>query len=267
MILFFILLLLAGVYSYAFYFTQLSLWFYFLWVPVSIILSFLSFVLFVEIIFIHMGKTDPKGKFRHWLLYQVCGMILMFANVKVTIVGKQYIPKVPFACYANHKSDLDAVILYYSLHSICSAIGKKSLFKHHLIKQCQRVFHVIPMDRENDREAAKSMIEAIRALKDGLSYMIFPEGGIKTRETEEMVNLRAGAYKLVTKSEAALLPATILGSSHISGKSIFKRIHVTVLFHQPLYYDDYKDLNTTQIGNKVMEMVNEDVNEHEKNTH
>lgn len=259
-----ILLILASVYSYAFYFTGLSLWFYFLWVPLSLVLSFLSFVLFVWIVFIYMKRTDPKGAFRHWLLYQVCGMMLFFTNVHVKVIGKEWVPNQTYVCYANHKSDLDPIILYHSMHRICSALGKKPLFKHYIIRECQKVFNVLPLDRDNDREAAKSIIEAIRALRAGLSYMIFPEGGIKSRETEEMVDLKAGAYKLVTKSEVLLLPATILGSSKLKGRSLLKRAHITVIFHKPLSVEDYKDLNTTEIGNIVRDIIHEDVVAYEK---
>lgn len=213
MIILTILILLAALYSFGFYFTGLSLWFYFLWVPCSLLLSFFTMVLWIWILFIYMKRRNPKGKFRHWLLHQACRIILLFANIQVEVIGKEFVPTEPFVCYANHKSDIDPIILYYALHRICSAVGKKSLFKYPVLKQIKPVFGVVALDRENDREAAKSMIEAIRSVKSGLSMMIFPEGGIKSRETEEMVNLRAGAYKLATKSGAYLLPAAILGSS------------------------------------------------------
>ncbi|MDE6240942.1 MAG: 1-acyl-sn-glycerol-3-phosphate acyltransferase [Anaeroplasmataceae bacterium] len=268
MILLCLLMLLAGAYSYAFYFTGLSLWFYFLWVPVSIVLSFLTFVLFVILVFQVWMRTDPKGKIRHKILYQVCQMVLILCNIKLKVIGKEHIPNETFVCYSNHKSDIDPVALYVALHRTCSAVGKKSLFKIPIIKQCQAVFGAISIDRENDRAAAKSIIEAIRSVKAGMSYIIFPEGGIKSRETEEMVNLRAGAYKLVMKSGALLLPATIIGSSNTKKrKTIFKRVKITIIFHEPIKEEEYNLMNTTELGNKVMEMVNEDINQYEKDYH
>ena len=260
MILLFCLLLLAGVYSFAFYYTGFSLWFYFLWVPLSLVLSFISFCLFVIGLFQYMKKTNPKGKFRHALLFQVCQMILFILNIKIKVIGKEFIPNETFVCYANHKSHIDPIALYAALHRICSAIGKKDLFKYPVIKQCQPVFGVIALDRENDRAAAKSIIEAIRAIKDGMSYIIFPEGGIKTRQTEEMVDLRAGAYKLVIKSGARLLPATIIGSSRIkTRKSILKRIQITMVFHESLEASAYEEKSTSDLGQMVMKHVHEDI--------
>ncbi len=265
MILIFILLCIAAAYSYAFYYTGLSLWFYFLWVPLSIAFAFLTFFLFVLLAFQYMKRTDPKKKFRHRLMYQVCQMILFLLNIRVKVIGKEQIPRETFVCYANHKSDLDPIILYASFHRVCSAVGKKSLFQNPIIRQCQPVFGAISLDRDNDREAAKAMIEAIRAVRNGLSYIIFPEGGIKTRETEEMVNLRAGAYKLVTKSEALLLPVTILGSSKIKKrKNLFKSLTVQIIVHKPLSKEEYESQTTTELGEYVMNMINKDVLAHEK---
>lgn len=264
-----IILGVAAIYCYLFNLIGLSLWFNFLWVFVSIFLAFLTFVLFVAILFIFWKRTDPKGKFRHKMLYQVCHMMLFFANVKVKVIGKENIPNEPFVCYANHKSDIDPVALYYGLHRICSAVGKKDLFQYPIIKQCKPVFGVIAIDRENDRAAAKEIIKGIRAIQEGMSYIVFPEGGIKSRDTEEMVNLRAGAYKLVTKSEAILLPAAILGSSKTKKrKTIFKRVKITIIFHKPMTVEEYGTMNTTEIGEHVMNLIHEDVNAYEiKNTH
>lgn len=254
-----ILLLIAGGISYAFYYTGLSLWFYFLWVPVSILLSFLGFVIFVAVIFQYMKRTDPKGKFRHRLLHQVCQMFIILLNVKVKIRGKENIPNETFVCYSNHKSDLDPILLYYALKRVCSAVGKKDLFKYPVIKQCKPVFGCISLDRDNDREAARSIVETIRAIKQGMSYIIFPEGGIKTRDTEEMVNLRAGAYKLVTKSEALLLPVTIVGSSSLKKrKLLFRRVRVEIIIHKPISKEEYLQYNTSEIGQMVMDIINND---------
>ena len=209
--------------------------------------------------------TDPKGKVRHAILHQVCHMILLFANVKVKVIGKEYIPNETFVCYSNHKSDLDPVALYYALHRICSAVGKKDLFKYPVVKQCKPVFGAISIDRENDRAAAKSIIEAIRSIQKGMSYIIFPEGGIKTRDTEDMVALRAGAYKLVTKSGVLLLPATIIGSSNTyKRKTILKRVTMTIVFHKPMTEEEYGKYNTTEIGQQIMKFVHEDIERYEK---
>ena len=266
MITFILILLLSGVYCFLFNFIPLSPWFNFLWAPVSILLSFLTFVLFV-VIFLRITKnTNPTGVKRYKVIRDIVKFIFIIMNVKIEYEGLENVPNETFVCYANHKSNMDVFLVHYGLNRVCSAIGKKSLFRFPIVKETQYSFGCISLDRDNDRAAAKSMIEAIRNIKNGLSYIIFPEGGIKSRDVEEMVNLRAGAYKLVTKSGALLLPCTIIGSNGFSKrKSIFKRVKVKVIYHKPMTSEEYNQYNTTEIGNMVMDIIKKDIEENSNN--
>lgn len=254
----FILLLTIG-YTFLFNLIGLSLWFNFLWVFISLLGAILTTVLIVEILFLFMAKTKPTGKFRHFLMHQACWLILFVSGVNVKIDGKDNVPNETFVCYANHKSYFDPIILYYSFKRICSAVGKVELFKIPFVKQLAKVYGVVGLDRNNNRAGAKAIIEGVRLIKTGLSMMIFPEGGIKDRNNEEMVNLRAGAYKLVTKSEALLLPVSINGSSKIKSKSIFSRVKVNVIIHKPITKEEYETKTTTEIGNMVQDLLNDDL--------
>ncbi len=152
---------------------------------------------------------------------------------------------------------MDPIFIYYALHTdSVTAIGKSTLFKNHFMKLIGNTFGAIPLNRENDREAAKAIIKAIGDVKKGMSMIIFPEGGIKTRDVEEMVNLRAGAYKLATKSGAKILPCAIIGSSQIKKKRRIKRKNVTVIFYKPIDKEEYQKMNTTEIGLMVEDIIN-----------
>ena len=118
-------------------------------------------------------------------------------------------------------------------------------------------FQIIKINRDNDREAAKSIVEGIKYMKNDNSVIIFPEGGIKTREVEQMVSIKPGAYKLATKSDAVIQPIAIIGNSKICKRKWYQpRVRVIVRFLQPINPEDYKDLNTHEIAYKVVEAVN-----------
>ncbi len=255
---FFIVLfiLLSAIYSYLFTLIPLSLWFLFLWIPLGILGSLLTILIFA-LLFLWIGsKTKPKHKFKHFVLRNACWLSMVFLHIHLEIEGKENIPQHTFVVYANHKSNMDPVMIYYAMHKICSAIGKKTLFVHPIMKLVCKTYDAVPMDRENDREAAKALATGIKKVKNGLSMIIFPEGGIKTRETEEMVNLRPGAYKLATKAEAPILPISIVGSSKIKTKKRRERITVRIIFHKPIEKEEYQGLNTTELGLRVEEIIN-----------
>ena len=197
MIFLILIFLVSFLYCFLFNLIGLSYWFNFLWAPISLILAIISFFIFVLLFLAINKKGKPTGKFRHKVLHQALQLILIIMNVRIQVEGKENIPNETFVCYANHKSNFDPIAIYYSLNKVCSAIGKKSLFELPILRQCQDVFGCIPLDRDNDREAAKSMVKAIKNVKAGLPYIIFPEGGIKDRTTpgaSPTIKMQSAAY-------------------------------------------------------------------------
>lgn len=252
-------ILFSAVYSYLFTLIPVSLWYLFLWVPLGMVCSLITLLLFAFFFLLIASHTKPLHRFKHFILRNACWLGISFLKIRLTVEGKENIPEGTFVVYANHKSNMDPVLIYYAMHRMCSAVGKISLVQHWLMKWIFMTFDAVPIDRENDREAAKSIVLAIKKVKSGLPMIIFPEGGIKSRETDEMVNLRAGAYKLATKSEAPVLPVSIIGSSKIKTKKKLERVDVKVIFHKPIYKEEYKNMNTTELGTMVEEIINKGV--------
>ena len=256
MFLIFLLILFSAGFSYLYSLIPLSNWYLFLWIPLGILSGLLLLICLVLLYFSIAAKTKPTKKFKHFILRNACFLAIKFLHIKLDVIGLENIPNETFVVYANHKSNMDPILIYYPMKKSCSAVGKKSLFKHPVMKLIADTYGAVSIDRENDREAAKSIVTAIKRVKAGLSMIIFPEGGIKTRDTDEMVNLRAGAYKLAIKSEAPILPVSIVNSSNISKKKFFKKIVIKIVYHKPIYKDEYKDFNTTELGQKVEQIIN-----------
>jgi len=237
-----------------------SPWFIILWIFVALIISIILVVGFVLLFLKFAPRNNPKGKFRHFILRDMVVLFVRFYHVKLEVIGKENIPtNETFVVYANHKSNMDPLLLYVALKTRLTAVGKSTLFKNPIMKNLQLTYGAISIDRENDREALKEILNAIKKIKNGLSMIIFPEGGIKTRDAEEMVSLRAGAYKLVTKGQATILPVSIIGSSEISKRKRYKRKDIKIIIHKPIKYEEFKDMNTNEIGIKVEDIINNGV--------
>ena len=236
-----------------------SPWFIILWVFAALITSILIFIVLVLIFFKFAPRKNPMGKFRHFILKNGVFLFVKFYHVKIEVVGKENIPDETFVVYANHKSNMDPLILYLALNKRLTAVGKSTLFQHPVMRNIQETYGAISIDRDNDREALKQIIFAIKEIKSGVSMIIFPEGGIKDRSEEEMSSLRAGAYKLVTKGQATILPISIIGSSEISKRKRYKRKNVKIIVHKSIKYEEFKDKNTTEIGLIVENIINDGV--------
>ena len=258
------LLFLSGFVSLFIFTTNMLGYYIILWVFVSIIAALLLEVIYCLLLIEIGAKTSPKSKLKVFHLRNALWFAFKFYHIKVTSEGKENIPNETFVIYSNHKSMLDPAAIYVELNMIISAIGKKSLFGFWPMNRITKCFGALPMDRENNREAAKNMIAAIKAVKDGLSMIIFPEGGIKTRDVEEMVELKAGAYKLAMKAEAPIVPCTIIGSSAISKEKRTKKKEIHIIFHKPITKEEYKGKTTLEVGTLVENLINEDIKNYEK---
>ncbi len=261
-----LLLLMTAGFSCLGFLIPLSPWFFFLWVPLAFILAVLVLVIFAVLFVIIQSHTKPNHKVKHWIFRRALYFSLILLRTPMKVHGKENLPKeMGYTVYGNHKSNMDVVYAYLATTGFPTALGKKSLFQNWFMQDLGEGFQALPIDRENDREAIKSILKAIKNIKEyKLNYIIFPEGGVKSRETEEMVNLRAGAYKVAVKSNAPIVPLCIIGSSKIKNKKWYQKQRVELYFLKPIMPEDYKDLNTTEIGHLVEKQINECVIEHEK---
>ena len=249
--------------GYAFlfnYFVTSSNYFLFLWIPVGMIFSILTIILLLLIFLLLCNPKHPDGKIRHFFARNIISIAIHIQNFRITVIGKENIPsKETFAGFANHKSMMDPLFCYYVLKRPNCLIGKQELFKMKIMKLFIRVYKAIPMNREDNREAIKSLKIGIECVKSGYPITIFPEGGIKSRESDYMVDLKPGAYKLATKAEAKILPISIIGNSKIHNMSFFQKKKVTVIIHKPIEYEYYKNMNTAQIGEMVQKIIDDGI--------
>ena len=238
-----------------------GIWFIAIWILVALLLAIITVVIYFLLLITFAPRNNPKGKIRHFVLRNVVSLFVKFYHIKLEVIGKENIPAQDdkYVVYANHKSNMDPLLIYLALNRRLTAVGKSTLFQNKIMKNIQLTFGAISIDRENDREALKQIIYAIKLIKNGLSMIIFPEGGIKSRDEEEMVSLRAGAYKLVTKTEATIVPISIIGSSEISKRKRFKRKNIKIIIHKQIKYEGFKDKNTTEIGIMVEDIINDGV--------
>ena len=231
----------------------------FLWIPLAIITQLLLFFLFFFFgVLPLVSKTKPDNPFRKFFTWTFASHVMLIAGIRVKVVGRENLTKGKGVLYvSNHKSLIDPVIIFLATRKAAWPCSKKEVYNDMpYLRYVLRNLHTMYIDRENDRNSLKEIIKGIKELKEGNGVLIFPEGGIKTRDTEQMVALRSGSYKLAVKSEAVIQPIALVGNSKLGNRSVLSRRRVTVHILKPLLYEDYKDMTTHEIGFKVIDMVN-----------
>ena len=263
-----ILLLLWALISYLYSLISSNPWLWFLWVPLGLITVFLLFAFWIYCIALPIiERVNPNNKLKIFYSIHIIKFINLICGVKVTVEGKENLTKETKVLYvSNHKSNIDPCLIYQAMgNKGPGAASKSELWEIKPLVPIMKAFHLIRINRSNDRDAAKSIVEGIKFMKEGNGMILFPEGGIKTREVEQMVSIKPGAYKLAVKSEAVIQPIVIINASKISKHKWYHPfVKVTVRFLPAISYEEYKDLNTHEIAYKVLNMVNEHFPNEEK---
>lgn len=261
-ILYFVPLVSTALFSWIFYEnTSLPVWS----MPIlGLLIGILLCALIIAILFFGYmpiaKRINPRNKFNCWFLKQLAKFVCYILRIKIKVVGKENLDgfdmnNEKYIFTSNHKSLLDPIVLYLLFPGI-GFIAKKEVYDMPIIPVYFKALGVIPINRENDRETAKSMIVAIKKVKSGEPMCIYTEGGIKSRETDKMVGVKPGAYKLAYKSEASIIPVSVRNNHLIAKNAPLRKTKLEVIIHKPIKYDDYKEKNTIEIGDEIMEIVN-----------
>jgi len=154
------------------------------------------------------------GRLQHYCMRRWSKDNLWLSRARVEIEGLENIdPARPQIFTANHSGLHDILSLAAHLPIQFRWVAKKSLFNVPFMGWHMRRSGYIPIDRENPREAARSIIEAARIIRGGVNAIAFPEG---TRSrTGDIGQFRSGAFALALRAGVPLVPITLEGSYRV----------------------------------------------------
>lgn len=195
-------------------------------------------------ILIYLYNFLPKGIRKYITKKTTYYLVNKYADLKV--INFQNVPEnEPFIFIGNHLSNLDGLLL----SKLFEEKNKKVLFlagvklKGEAVTRA--VLEIVPhIEIEPNKPDRKALKNAVKALKDGSSILIFPEG---TRSrTGEMLKGRSGVYLIAKMSGAKIIPVAIAGSEkclpvETSGKmskESFVHSEVTVTFGEGFYVQE-----------------------------
>jgi 1-acyl-sn-glycerol-3-phosphate acyltransferase len=226
----------------------------------SIVIASLLFFLFVFTVF---EKTNPKSMFKHTLLNLFTyGYYNQILRVKVVVTGRENLPKNnKFVIYSNHIEASDPMYIKHVYWQFpVSFVSKEVLFKQPVVKNILSGLGCIPISPIADRRAANSILQSIKRVEAGQPMAVFPEG--KRTYGNHLIDFRPGAFKLAMKPQADICPVAVYGMHGIYRKGRILPITVYLAVLPILRYDEYKDLDTVQLAQKVHDIVLDQMNKY-----
>lgn len=177
-------------------------------------------------------------------------VILFICGTKLTIIGEENVPKDEAVLYiGNHKSFFDIVITYARCPRLTGYVSKDSMSKVPLLSLWMKRLHCLFLNREDVKEALKTILAGIDNIKNGISMCIFPEG-TRNKTDELMLPFKEGSFKMAEKTGCAIIPMAITNSAEIL-ENHFPRVksaHVIVEYGKPIYPNDLDKETRKKIG-------------------
>ena len=203
-------------------------------------------------------KDDPLYRFVANLVIQSALPVL---RIRVKKSGMEKVPQSGrFLLVCNHCNDSDPIILLkcFKKHQLAfiSKRENQSMFvigpmMHKL--QCQLI------NRENDREALKTILKCIQILKDDkASIGVFPEGYILP--DRKLHEFRPGVFKIAQKAKVPIVVCTMKDTANAIENLLHYRpseIELSVL--QVLEPEEFLNKKTVEIADRIYHMMAQDL--------
>lgn len=231
-------------------------WYLFLAISalIGFVLSFLTQLGILQIVGLlrqHKPKNDP---FNHKFTNSLLRLGLHLIRTKVILSGEENIPTEPFVLVGNHQENYDIIVLKPQFRNTqIGFIAKEALAKLPIFGRWMTTLGSVFISRDPDRSAARSIVQAIKHFESGLSMGIFPEG--KRSFGNDMIEFKAGAFKLAMKPKADLLIVTQYDTTTILKRFPWRRYRVYVHIHPILPYADYQHMNSHELSEFVKNRI------------
>jgi 1-acyl-sn-glycerol-3-phosphate acyltransferase len=159
---------------------------------------------------------------------------IWLSGIRVDVRGREHIQHDRAAVYAvNHASNVEPPILYAVLSDIFPRLRilyKAELRKLPILVRAFDLAGFVPLERGNRDQSLPAIERAAEALREGNSFLIFPEG---TRSRSgELLPFKKGGFIMALKGQAPVVPVAISGARDAmrKGSFIIRPVRIVVRF-------------------------------------
>ena len=184
-------------------------------------------------------------------------------NVHIDVHGEENIPKENgFMFYPNHQGMYDVLAIVEACSVPFSVVAKKEVGNIQFLKQVFACMKAYLIERDDVRQSMQVIIDVSKEVASGRNYLIFAEG-TRSKLGNKLLDFKGGSFKAATKAKCPIVPVALVNSFKPFDTNSIKQVNVEVHFLKPMYYEEYKDMKTTEIANEVKKRIAEVVEREE----
>lgn len=208
----------------------------------------------------HVDKYTEEERYK--LLRFIDNRAITGGRIQIDVHGAENIPKENgFMFFPNHQGLFDVLAIIQACPTPFSVVMKKEIQNIPFLKQVFAIMRAKAIDRENVRQGMQVILDVVKEVREGRNYLIFAEG---TRSKVENVpqEFKGGSFKAAMKAKCPIVPVAIIDAFKPFDRKSIAPVTVQVYYMKPLYYEQYKDMKSTELAAYVKEQITEEIGRH-----
>lgn len=187
--------------------------------------------------------------------------IVQVARVRIRTTGMERLPKEGrFLLVCNHLHNVDpGILLHQFRNSQLAFISKQENRDMFLVGKIMHKLQCQMINRENDREALKTILKCIQIIReDKASIAVFPEGYCS--KDGLLQHFRSGVFKIALKTGVPIVVCTLRNTKTVvSNLMHLKPSDVELHLVAVIPPEELKGVTATEVGERVHRLMAEDL--------
>ena len=205
----------------------------------------------------HVDKytEEDNYEFLRWIVFRAN----KGGNVTIDVHGQENIPKQDgFMFFPNHQGLYDVLAIVEACTHPFSVVAKKEVENLPFLKQVFKIMKAFMIDREDVRQSMKVIQSVSEDVKNGKSFLIFPEGTRNRNESDlELLGFHEGSFRLATKTNCLIVPIAMNNTVSIFEKQFpkIRKNHVVLEYCKPFRPSELSKEDQKHIGEYTRTLI------------
>lgn len=209
-----------------------------------------------------------SSKYSEYDRYKIARRLVLIMNhnahIRPHAYGMENLPdQGGYIMYANHQGKYDTLGIISVHKKPCTFMIDEKRSRLILANQFTTLLKGSRLDKSDMKAQMQTILNVTAEVKSGRRYIIFPEGGYD-RNHNQVCSFLPGAFKCAIKAKSPIVPVALIDSYKPFELNSLKPVKTQVHFLEPIYYEEYKGLNSKELSELVRQRIIKTIHAHIK---
>lgn len=203
---------------------------------------------------------------RYAWLHKLTPLVNKRGRITIDCHGIENLPKESgYIMFPNHQGLFDALAFVQTHERPLVTVMKKEVKDIFFVRNIIRILQAEIIDREDIRQSMTVIKNMTNRVKNGEIFMIFAEG-TRSRKGNQIGEFKGGSFKSAMNARCPIVPVALIDSFKAFDTNSIKPLTVQIHYLEPLYYEDYQGMKSTEISELVENRIKETIAKFDKSS-